>query len=92
MATVATRIEPAVDEFVSTLKSRMKALGMTPCQLAEKAGVGYPYLYRVLKGEQTPSLEWAAKVGRKVGLRIRTEVAQKCPKRRSRKLPLRTVT
>lgn len=72
MATVATSGSPAVDEFVTKLKSRMSELGMKPTDLAKKADVGYPYLYRVLKGEQTPSMEWAAKVGNKVGLRICT--------------------
>lgn len=67
----------AVEEFVTTLRQRMEVLGIKPMELAARAHVGYPYLYRVLKGEQTPSLEWAAKVGAKVGLRIRTEVVRK---------------
>lgn len=67
----------AVEEFVTTLRRRMEVLGIKPTELAAKAHVGYPYLYRVLKGQQTPSLEWAAKVGAKVGLRIRTEVVRK---------------
>lgn len=65
-----------MDEFVSKLQNRMDSLGMTPRDLAKKAGIGFPYLYRVLKGEQTPSLQWAAKVGGKVGLRIRTELVR----------------
>ncbi len=76
MATVTSPSERAVEEFVSKLKARMNKLGVKPTELAKKAGVGYPYLYRVLKGEQTPSLEWAAKVGEKVGLEIRTTDAK----------------
>lgn len=81
MSTIATRPRTAVEEFINKLRGRMTAMGMSPVQLAEKAGVGYPYLYRVLKGEQTPSLDWAAKVGGKVGLRIVTEEVQKARKK-----------
>lgn len=81
MATVATTGNAAVEEFVTKLHKRMDLLGMTPRQLAKKAGVGFPYLYRVLKGEQTPSLDWAAKVGDKVGLEIRTVEARKTSKK-----------
>lgn len=78
MATVSTpNGRTAVDEFVTKLKSRMQSLGMKPRELAKQAKVGYPYLYRVLKGEQTPSLDWAAKVGHEVGLRIRTQLERK---------------
>ena len=72
MATVARHAERAVEEFVQKLNRRMKETGKTPTQLAKEAGVGRPYLHRVLAGEQTPSLEWAAKVGRKIGLIIKT--------------------
>jgi DNA-binding phage protein len=72
MATVAQYIDKAVDEYVKKLNRRMKETGITPTELARKAKVGRPYLYRVLSGEQTPSLDWAAKVGRHVGLKIQT--------------------
>lgn len=64
--------EPVVDEFVKALKRRMDETGTSPTDLAKKAEVGRPYLYRVLSGEQSPSLDWAAKVGRAIGLKIRT--------------------
>jgi predicted transcriptional regulator len=72
MATAASPGAQAVEEFVTKLNDRMEALGITPAALAKKAKVGCPYLYRVLKGEQTPSIDWAAKVGKQVGLRIAT--------------------
>ena len=77
MATLTTTNENAVEEFVTKLKKRMEALDMKPRELAAKASVGYPYLYRVLKGEQTPSIDWASRVGSQVGLRIRTELVRK---------------
>ena len=71
MAATTYHTEPAVDEFVKALKGRMKETGITPTDLSRKAGCGRPYLYRVLSGEQTPSMDWASKVGKQVGLRIR---------------------
>jgi DNA-binding phage protein len=72
MATATQSAERAVDEYVKKLKGRMKETGITPTELARKAKIGRPYLYRVLSGEQIPSLDWAAKVGRHVGLKIQT--------------------
>lgn len=77
MTVNATTSSRVVEDFVSKLKSRMAALKLKPVDLAEKAGVGYPYLYRVLKREQAPSMEWAEKVGAEVGLRITTEFTDK---------------
>ena len=75
MATGYFHREPVVEEFVSALKRRMDETGTSPTDLAKKAKIGRPYLYRVLSGEQSPSLDWAAKVGRALGLRIRTTKA-----------------
>lgn len=72
MSTAYQITEPVVDEFVKALKRRMQETGTNPTDLAKKAAVGRPYLYRVLSGEQSPSLDWAAKVGRAMGLKIRT--------------------
>lgn len=83
MATVTSAGDQSVDEFVTKLKSRMESLGLTPKALAEKADVGYPYLYRVLKGQQTPSIDWAARVGSHVGLTIRTVLAGKSRPKKS---------
>lgn len=74
MATVASLRESAVEDFVTKLKGRMDALDLTPRDLAKKAKVGYPYLYRVLKGDQEPSMAWAEKVGNHVGLKIRVSI------------------
>ena len=82
MSTVSTPGTSAVDEFVTKLRNRMDTLRMTPRELAKRAGVGFPYLYRVIKGEQTPSLDWAAKVGSEVGLQIRTITAKSKPQKK----------
>jgi predicted transcriptional regulator len=83
MASNATRGIGVVEDFVTKLKSRMAVLKLKPVELAERAGVGYPYLYRVLKREQAPSMEWAEKVGSEVGLRISTEVVHKSRRKSS---------
>lgn len=77
MASVIYKPEPAVEEFVRKLKRRMHETGTTPTELAKKAKVGRPYLYRVLNEEQSPSLDWAAKVGRAIGLKVTTVEAVK---------------
>ena len=77
MSTGTYKANGAVREFVSKLKRQMDYLGVTPTELARKAKVGRPYLYRVLSGTQTPSLDWADKVGKQVGLRVRTMSTKK---------------
>lgn len=83
MSSNATRGHGIVEDFVTKLKSRMAVLKMKPVDLAEEAGVGFPYLYRVLKRQQAPSMEWAEKVGAKVGLKIVTEVEHKTRRKSS---------
>ncbi len=47
---------------------------MTISELAEEAGVGRPYLHRVLAGEHTPTIEWMEKVGKRLGISIKVTV------------------
>lgn len=63
-----------LDDFISKLRSKMESRGLSVRDLAREAGVGYPYLYRVLKGEQNPSIDWMEKVGAEVGLKIKISV------------------
>ena len=72
MATGASRRESAVTEFVKLVEHRRKELGFSIAELARKAKVGRPYLHRVLASQQDPSLEWAEKVARPLGLKIKT--------------------
>lgn len=72
MASVASPGKSAVDEFVKSVEKRRKELGLSISELARKAKVGRPYLHRVLSGEQDPSLRWAEKIGRPLGLKVRT--------------------
>lgn len=57
-----------MDTAVEVIRNQMSIQGLTPTTLAKKAGVGYPYLYRVLKHEQTPTIEWLEKVLGSLGI------------------------
>lgn len=67
-----------MNEFVSIVLKELDKKGMTRSELAAKAGVGRPYLYRVLNGEQTPSFDWAERVANVLGISImfKTEKAR----------------
>lgn len=67
-------ISPVMVDFTAKLRERMEAKGMKPKELAERAGVGFPYLYRVLKGQQVPTVDWMNKVGKPVGISVRVVV------------------
>lgn len=67
-------ISPVMVDFCNKLRKRMEAKGMSPQELAERAGVGCPYLYRVLKGMQTPTVDWMNKAGKPVGISVRVVV------------------
>lgn len=62
-----------VEAFVEIVIEQMKLQGITRAQLASQAGVGKPYLYRVLNHEQVPSFDWAEKVGNVLGVKINFE-------------------
>lgn len=64
----------ALDDFVAKLRRKMQKSNINVRELADQAGVGYPYLYRVLKGEQNPTIDWMEKVGQVVGLTIKVTV------------------
>lgn len=70
----ATTGSPALDDFVTAIETRRKKAGWTVAKLAEEADVGMPYLYRVLKGEQHPTITWMERVGKALGLTVKVSV------------------
>ena len=66
-----------MQEFVAAMERAMQSKGMTPTQLSRRAQVGRPYLYRVLSGEQSPSLAWMEKVSVPLGLSVKMTVSKK---------------
>lgn len=67
----------AVNEFIQKVRERIEQRNMTVVDLAKKAKVGYPYLYRVLAGTQQPSMRNAEKIGKELGLEIRIVESRK---------------
>jgi DNA-binding phage protein len=67
----------AVVEFVAKVRQALKRKGWTITQLAKEAGVGRPYLHRVLSGEQEPSIKKASQIATPLGLTIRTVTNRK---------------
>jgi ribosome-binding protein aMBF1 (putative translation factor) len=51
-----------MEDFIQRVKKEMERQGLSECALARGAEVGRPYLHRVLKGQHTPTIEWAEKV------------------------------
>lgn len=70
MSTSTSTGNSIVAQFVKLLKKRMAETGISKSALARDAGVGRPYLYRVLDGEQEPSMSWAEKVGKVLGITV----------------------
>ena len=59
-----------MQELIELIEARMQEDDMTCQELANEAGVGCAYLYRVLSGEQTPTLRWIEKVAETLGIEI----------------------
>lgn len=57
-----------VDEFIKAANAKIAETGINMSELARRAGVARPYLYRVLNGEQTPSFATAEKIAKELGL------------------------
>ena len=63
-----------MDDFVVKVRERLDKKKMSLYTLADLAGVGRPYLHRVLAGDQTPTIEWMVKVGKVLGITIKVIV------------------
>lgn len=63
-----------MDDFVTKVRAGLAQKNMSLYTLAERAGVGRPYLHRVLAGEQTPTIDWMVKVGKVLGITIKVVV------------------
>lgn len=61
----------AMQEAVSKLKNELEKQGLSVKAFAEKAGVGRPYLHRVLTGQQDPSVGWLEKVFHALGIDLK---------------------
>lgn len=57
-----------VDTFIKAINAKVAAGEISMSELSRKAGVARPFLYRVLSGEQIPTMTIAEKIARAVGL------------------------
>ena len=73
-ASVAPTESPALNDFIAAIEKRRQSRGWTVAKLADEADVGMPYLYRVLKGEQHPTITWMEKVGKALGVSVKLTI------------------
>jgi len=59
-----------MDAAITIIKDEMKSRGLSMTAMAQLIGCGRPYLYRVLSGEQAPTMEWIENAMNKLGIRI----------------------
>jgi transcriptional regulator with XRE-family HTH domain len=62
--------------FVEQIRARMEKRQLTIAQVAEKSDISRAYLYRILDGTQTPSMEIADKIAAALDLVITTAPAR----------------
>jgi len=62
---------PFVDEFVAVVKREIDSQQITMVELSRKANVNRPYLYRVLSGDNKPTLEVAERIAKALGLSLK---------------------
>ncbi len=60
-----------VGQFTDIVRDQMASQEITVRELAQKAGMGYPYLYRVLKGEQSPTIATVERITDALGLSLK---------------------
>lgn len=60
----------AMQAAVDLVREEFERSGMSMTEFAKKLGCGRPYLYRVLQGAQSPSLEWITAAMEKLGIRM----------------------
>ena len=60
-----------VDEFVNLVGQRLEEREMTVRELSDRAGVGFTHVYRILKGEHSPSMNIVEKIAHVLDLSVR---------------------
>jgi transcriptional regulator with XRE-family HTH domain len=72
---------PLVDNFAFNLRAEMKRAGITGAELAERAGLHYVTISRILNGKISPSLDTCENIARAIGMRADTAFLE--PSRKS---------
>ncbi len=78
MATASTSKKrlPAMASFREQINAQMKKKQLTHTEVAKESGISRAYLYRILDGQQTPSMKVADKIADALGLVITTRLAR----------------
>lgn len=63
-----------MDQFLAIVRQQLIERNMTVRELAEKANMGYPYVYRLLKGEHSPTMDRAQKLADALGISLQFTV------------------
>lgn len=66
-----------MDQFVAIVNRELERQQMAVADLAERAGCGRQYLYRVLNGEHSVSIKKAADIAGALGITIKIVPPQK---------------
>lgn len=61
-------IQPMADDIVSRIIEGRQSLGLTTSELARLAGLDYPTLYRIEKGDRQPALSSVQKLARALNM------------------------
>ena len=72
----ATPRKRVVKDFIRQCKARIKETGIEMTELEERSGVSRQFIYRVLAGKQSPSLEIAEKIAAALDLSIEVSAAK----------------
>ena len=62
------------DDFRDAVSEAMHDQGMTATELASRVGIGRAYFYRVMAGDQNPTMSWMLKVTEELGIKIYFEI------------------
>lgn len=77
MATVqASHRASVVKDFIRQVKARIKETGIEMTELERLSGVSRQFIYKVIAGKQSPSLEIAEKIAKALDLSIEVSSAK----------------
>ena len=70
VATVQQQGISFVDSFLRSVRREMRRQGVTAYRLSQLTGLGKSHVYRLLEGENMPSIESAERIANALGLKI----------------------
>lgn len=68
-----------MDDLRDQVRARMEAMGITASELARRAGIARPSVYRWMNGHVEATTEWLDRLGKPLGLKLRFVRGRKHP-------------